>query len=235
MFTKKSLIIYIILPIICLIILYIEHITHIEFLLHLAAIPLDVLIVVFIVERFLQDREKKEKLNQLMYIKGYLFRSEMRNLFILNFKALKSPHITMAQIKEADLHELKRMRKAAEHTECKSPEMMEDIIMEYVDAQPVWQNFMERAINYNFTEIFQNMIYILQFINDVKQFKANNPDKLFIYEAQQKPWLMKKVNKVLGDGIRSFIDYAIELKEKQPDIFSEIISDYEMSMQLYAN
>ena len=201
--------------------------------MHLAAIPIDVLIVVFIIERFLDERDKKEKLKQLMYIKGYLFRSEMRNLFMLNFKALKSPELSMAQIKESDLHELKNMRKEAEHVEYKSPEMMEVVIMEYVHEQPVWQNFMERAINYNFMEIFKNMIYILQFINDVNKFKADNPDKLFIYEAQQKPWLMEKVNKILGDGIRSFIDYTIELKEKQPDIFYEIIEDYELSMQLH--
>ncbi len=38
---------------------------------------------------------------------------------------------------------------------------------------------------------------------------------------------MKKARKVLEDGIQKFLDYAIELKDKQPDIFYEVISDYE--------
>ena len=163
-----------------------------------------------------------------MYIKSCLFRSEMRDLFIANFNTLKSPSLTMAQIKDSTLDELKRMREDANTVEYKSLEKMEPIIMEYVNAQSVWQNFMDIAISYNFEEIFQDMIYILHFIHDVKAFKANNPDKLFIYEAAEKERLMTKVKTVLGDGIRKFLDYAIELKEKQPDMFYEIISDYEL-------
>lgn len=39
---------------------------------------------------------------------------------------------------------------------------------------------------------------------------------------------MEKVKKVLGSGIQKFLDYAIELKEKHPDMFDELISDYEL-------
>ena len=40
--------------------LIIEHLTHFEFLYHLAAIPIEVLIAVFIVERLLERRELKQ-------------------------------------------------------------------------------------------------------------------------------------------------------------------------------
>jgi len=136
----------------------------------------------------------------------------------------------MSEIRNSTLDELKRMREEASTVEYKSPEMMEPIIMEYVNAQPVWQNFMDIAIAQSFEEIFQDMVYILHFIHDVKAFKANNPDKLFIHEAKNNERLMQKVNTVLGDGIRKFLDYVIELKEKQPDMFYEIIADYELSM-----
>ena len=43
---------------------------------------------------------------------------------------------------------------------------------------------------------------------------------------------MEKVNKVLGDGIQKFLDYIIELKEQQPQMFYELISDYELSSQI---
>ena len=37
------------------------------------------------------------------------------------------------------------------------------------------------------------------------------------------------MHKVLGDGVRSFLDHAIELKEQQPEMFEEIPADYELS------
>lgn len=212
--------------------LLLKHFTHIEFLLHLAAIPIELLAGIFIMERFLEIKENKEKRRQLMYIKSHLFRSEMLDLFMANFHALKFPAVTMSKIKHATLEELKQMRKDANTIEYKSLETMEPIIMEYVNAEQVWHNFKERAITYNFEEIFHDMIYILHFIYDVKVFKANNPDKLFIYEAQNRALMMEKVIKVLGGGIRKFFDYAIELKEKRPDMFYDLISNYELSSQV---
>jgi hypothetical protein len=36
----------------------------------------------------------------------------------------------------------------------------------------------------------------------------------------------------LGDGIQRFLDYAIELKEKHPELFEEMMEDYESSSLL---
>lgn len=167
-----------------------------------------------------------------MFIKSYLFRSEMLNLFLANFNAVKFPSPTMSRIKNATLEELKQMQKEAGTIEYQSLEAMEAVIMEYIKAEQVWHSFMERAITYNFEEIFHDMIFILNFIYDVKLFKNKNPDKLFIYEAEKRAALMEKVKKVLGAGIQKFLDYAIELKEKQPNMFYELISDYELSCQI---
>jgi hypothetical protein len=73
------------------------------------------------------------------------------------------------------------------------------------------------------------MIFILHFIYDVKLFKENNPDKLFILEAEKRDLLMVKACKVLHDGIKAFLDYAIELKTKQPAMFDEVMADYELT------
>lgn len=211
------------------IILIFHHYIHYEFLYHLAAIPLDILIAVFIVEKYLEHHEQREKRRQLMYIKSFMFRSDMRNLFITNFHALKTPSLTMTRIKAASLDELRAMRTAAEKIEYKSLKAMEPVILEYVRAESVWHNFMERAITYNFEGIFFDMIFILHFIYDVKLFKENNPDKLFILEAEKRDPLMVKACKVLHDGIKVFLDYAIELKGKQPAMFEQIMSDYELT------
>ncbi len=167
-----------------------------------------------------------------MLIKSCMFRLEMRNLFISNLIALKSPSITMEKIKTATLAEMKKIREEAETVEYKSIEMMEPVIMEYTNIQHVWRNFMDIARDWGFEEIFQDMIYILHFVSDVNTFKEHNPDKLFMDEAAKNELLMKKVLMVLGDGIRKFLDYAIELKEKQPELFYALIEDYELSTRI---
>ena len=40
---------------------------------------------------------------------------------------------------------------------------------------------------------------------------------------------MVKACKVLHDGIKAFLDYAIQLKEKQPAMFDEVMADYELT------
>ena len=225
---------YIVLAVASGVFLYIEHLTHLEFLYHLAAIPLEILLAVFIVQRFLDNREVQSKRRQLMFIKSCLFRSEMSGLFIANFLALKSPPVTMSKIKGSSLAELRKMREDANALEWKSLEQMEPVIAEYVRARPVWQNFMELAISHDFEDIFQDMIYILHFVRDVESFKERNPDSLFIHEAAKRELLMRKARRVLGDGIQKFLDYAIELKEKQPDMFHEIMSEYELATEMRA-
>jgi hypothetical protein len=38
---------------------------------------------------------------------------------------------------------------------------------------------------------------------------------------------MKKVKKVLAEGLFKFLDYLIELKDKHPVLFYELLADYE--------
>jgi len=190
---KNNIIIYVSLVAASAIFLIIEHLTHIEFMLHVAAIPLEVLVAVFIVEMYLENRQKKERRRQLMHIKSCMFRLEMRNLLIADFLALKSPPLTISKIKGATLPELKKMREDANKIEYQTLEMMEPVILEYVNAQSVWRNFMNIALEYGFEDIFQDMVYILHFISDVKTFQENNPDKMFIHEAAKNELLMQKV------------------------------------------
>jgi hypothetical protein len=206
-----------------------EELTHFEFLYHLAAIPLEVMVAVLIVEKALDKQASREKRRQLMFIKSHLFRSDMRGLFLADFQALKTPPLTLTGIRSAGLAELKAMLRDAEAVEFKSPEAMEAAILEYVKAERVWHAFMERAIAFNFESIFNDMIAILHFINDVKIFKEHHPDRMFIGEALKHPTLAARVRDVLGDGIRRFLEYAIELKEKQPAMFEDILDDYALS------
>lgn len=212
--------------------LYLEHVTHFEFLLHVAAIPVEILLGAILFARYLARKERQGKLRQLMFIKSYLFRSRMRNLFISNFGALAEPRITMAMIKNSSLSELRALRARVDGMEYRSPEAMEPVVMEYVNSHDVFHEFMDWAIANNFEEIFHDMIHLLHFIQDVKLFKKHNPDKPFIGEALEKPQLMTKVEGILKKGIFSFLDYVVEVKENQPEVFEELINDYEFSAQM---
>jgi len=203
--------------------------THIEFMLHLSAIPLEALVVVFIVEKILDNRATNERRKQLMFVKSCMFRDQMRNMFITNIRNVEHPDLTLSKLRDLELNELKQLRNEAAKVRYQSIEKMETVIMEYIKAEPVWQRFLEIAINYNFEGIIRDMTAIQHFIQDVRLFKKSNPDKLYIHEAMESQQKMDRVNNILGDGIRKFLDYLIELKEKQPELFYTIIADYESS------
>jgi hypothetical protein len=191
----------------------------------MVGLPLVVLVMVFLVGQFNKNQENRRRRRQLLQIKSWMFRLEMRNLFIANFQALKSPALTLPAIRDASLSELVRMREAANNLQYNSLEKMEPVIMEYAASQTTWRTFMNLALEYGFEDIFQDMLYILHFVGDVKSFKETHPDRLFVHEAAGNSGLMQKVHKVLGDGIRKYLDYAIELKEKQPELFGQVIAE----------
>jgi hypothetical protein len=193
-----------------------------------AGIPIIVLIVVFWFGMLMERREQRALRQQLMFIRSLSFRLELRNLYIADFLALKAPPLTFAMIESASLTELKKMRQEANTVEYRSLEAMEPVIMEYVNAEKVWRNFMKIAQDHGLNGIFQDMLYILHFISDVKTFKELYPDKLFINQAANNEVLMHKAMKVLGDGVRRYLEYAIELKEKQPELFNQVVSDYDL-------
>jgi hypothetical protein len=209
--------------------LWLEHVTHFEFLLHVAAIPLEILVGAFLVERWLARNEKEGKRQQLMYLKSYLFRSEMRNVFISNFSALAQPAISLAWIRDASLDELVRARDGVTTLQYRSPAAMEEVLGEYVHARQIFHTFMEWAVAHDFESIFHDMIYILHFIQDFQLYKKQNPERLFMEDAQAHPRMRAKVEKILRDGVVKFLDYAIELRRKEPEVLEELLDDYLLS------
>ena len=212
--------------------LWLEHATHVEFLLHVAAIPLEILAGAVLAERWLARSEKQGKRQQLMYLKSYLFRSEMRNVFISNFSALARPAISLEWIRGASLEELVRAREGITTLEYRSPAAIEDVLGEYVRARQVFHTFMEWAVANDFESIFHDMIYILHFIQDFQLYKKQNPERLFMEEAHAHPRMQAKVEKILRDGIVKFLEYAIELRQKEPEVLEDLLDDYLLSSKM---
>jgi hypothetical protein len=229
-FTKKTWL-YACLISISAFFLFIHGLTHNEFSLHLAAIPIEILFGALLIEKILEKKRKAEQSKRLMHFRCYLFRSRLRNIFLANLNALKFPIISISKIKNSSVEELKQMRKDANHIEYASLDAMETIIAEYVPAYHAFYSFMEWTIIHDIDSGFKDMIYILHFIEEVKLFKHNNPDTPYVNEAQKKRSLMKKVKKVLAEGLFNFLEFLIELKKKEPALFYELLTDYEESPQ----
>ncbi|MGY6215367.1 hypothetical protein ACW73L_09405 [Methylolobus aquaticus] len=209
------------------ILLYFYHRTQWDLLSNLAMIPLELIVGAILVEGYVARKEQEKRARQLMFIKSFIFRSELRNLYLANFAALEQPAISMSMIRRANLEQLRAMREAAATPRYRSPEEMETVIMEYVAAYPVFYGFMEWAIANDSDAILSEMVFVLHFIQDVKVFKRMSPGKLYMQQAQQHQQLMGKVMRLLGTGIVKFLDYAIELHVNQPTTFDDLLADYE--------
>ena len=215
--------------------LWLEKFTHIAFFQHMAAIPLEILFVALLFKWYLNQHKKKKRETQSRLIKNYLFRTDMRNLIIMNFQVLKYPEISMSTIRKASLHEMMQLRKELSTIEYNSLKELEPIFDEYLATTTAFHRILSLALENEFESIFQDMIYILHFIQDIRLFRQNNPNGYFIMEAKNRPELMLKVKKILKNGVENFLDYAIELKKNQPDAFVELMEDYLMAESMNKN
>lgn len=214
------------LPLLSLLFLALEHFTHIIFLHHVAAIPLEILVGAVLVERYLASRERKSRLRQLMHIKSFMFRSHIREAFIRNFQALESPDIDMERLASADLPELRALRSGITKLDYRSEEELEGVIEAYVEARDIFRDFMEWAISHDFEAMLENMVFVLHFIQDVDLYKRYHPDQPYIGYALKLPEERQRVSRILSDGVTKFLDYLVELKQKRPDVFDELLKEY---------
>ena len=226
---KNKLLIVLVLLLLSGVFLGLDKFVQYHFFAHLAAIPLEVILAVIVVEYFITRKEIANKRYQLFLVKSFLFRSEMKYLFVCNLISLQDPEISIRKMKDMTLKELKDLRSNLGNLTYKSHLHLDNVIQEYVKAKNVFQFFLNWAVEHNIEYIFEEMIYILHFIQDVTLYNEQNPDKLFIHEAKSKQELMEKTTRVVCDGIAKFLDYVIELKESNPAMLDSLLSDYESS------
>lgn len=217
------------LPLLSAAFLYLESVTHYEFLLHVAAIPLEILVGAILIERYLAWRERARRARQLVFIKSTLFRAELRSLYLTNFGALAYPRITIDDIEAASPKDLAVWLEQLKDARYRSPEAMESVITEYVAAYRVFDRFLHWAIDNDCERIFHDMIMLMHFIQDVQLFKSTHPDKLFVSRAAEDPELMQRIKSVLTTGLTSFLKFCAELQRAEPRVFASLLEDYRNS------
>ena len=232
MFTKGFLPYYVVLIIASAILLVIHQIYHYEFVLHLAAIPFEIIIGVFIIDMLLRKREIVEKRRRTISVAITLFGAEMGRFDDACFHAIRSPLITLATIENSSIEELKQIRIASDTIEYGSPEEMELAIKECVNIEHVWRSLLESAVAYDIEEMYLNTLKILNFVHDVKVYGEGHPNEPFIHFAQQDERILKRVKAVIRLDVQKFLDYAIELKENHPEMLHQFLSELDTSTQI---
>ena len=232
MFKKEFLLYYIVLIIASAILLVIYEVTHIEFLLHLAAIPWEILIAVFVVDMLMRKREGSDKRRRTIAVAITLFGAEMGRFYDSCFRAIKSPLITLSIIANSSIEELKQLRIASDTIEYGSPEEMELAIKECVNIEHIWRSLLESAVTYDIEEMYLNTLNILNFIHDVKVYRESHPDMPFIHFAQQDERILKRVKEVIKLDVQKFLNYAIELKENHPEMLHQFLSELDTSTRI---
>ena len=212
--------------------LYMEHVTHNEFMFHLAAVPIEILAAVMIIEQLWALGERSKKQKRLSYMLWVRYNLEMGSLLAASFKAVESPSLSMSRIKSASMEELKKLRDDASTIRYKSIELVEAAAKEYVETQHIWKAYLDRAIEYDLEKAYQNMMHVLYFIDYIEVFERNNPDRLFIDEIRGNKGVLAEAEEILGSGIRIFLDMAIELRKKKTDAFYQVISNLEQAAQI---
>ena len=208
------------------IVLYIHHLTHQEFLLHVAAIPLEILVGALLVDAYLARRERSQKMLQLSYIKGFLFRTEMKNIFVRNLRALENRELTLDSLRKSDRDKLIEIRANLGELTYRADADKDLIIDQYVRANGVFRYFMEWSIHNEADAVFHNMLFLLHFIQDVIVFRELYPGQSLMSEEGVKHDFAGRVEKVLHDNVTSFLDYAIELRRDRPQEFEHLMDDY---------
>ena len=217
-----------------LIFLYLETVTHFEFLLHVAAIPLEILAGALLVDRYLAWRERQRRARQLVFIKSCLFRSELRSLYLTNFGALAEPRITLNDVETASEKQLNTWLPQLKDAKYRSYEAMEAVITEYVKAQPVFDRFLQWAIDNDSERIFHDMIMLTHFIHDVRLFKQLHPNTMFMTKAAEDPEVLQRTKTILTDGLEAFLKFCVELKVTEPKVFATLMQDYRYSAAIVA-
>ena len=216
------------LPILSVFFLYLEHVTHYGFLEHVAAIPLEIMFGAIIVERFLARREKKGRLRLLMHMKSHIFRSKIREVFINSFNALESPQIDIPTLVTAELPDLYKLSEDLNELTYRSIDELETVVLSYIDARDAFVKFMDWAMQHDFEDILEEVVYVLHFIQDVRMYKETYPDKLFVEYAMSTPQGCEKLRTILTGAVTKFLDYAIELKTERPELYDELMHEYLM-------
>jgi hypothetical protein len=214
------------------ILLVIYEVTHIEFLLHLAAIPWEILIAVFIVDMLMRKRENLEKRRRTISVAITLFGLEMGRFYDSCFRAIRSPLMTLSSIANSSVEELKQIRVASNTIDYSSPEDMELAIKECVNIEHVWRSLLESAVSYDIEEMYLNTLQTLNFVHDVKAFRESHPSEPFIRLAEQDERTMKRIKEVIRLTVQKFLDYAIELKQNHPELLAQFLSELDTSTQI---
>ena len=204
-----------------------------DFSAHGLAIALELFLAFFLIELIWRHREKHQeeetRKTQLRQIKSHMFQASMRNLFLANIAALKTPRIDLVDLRSSGRYELFRHilgqitkvengRLVPDMTKITyaNPDAMAKAFAEYVKAEEkVWERFVQLAVMFNFPQIVKDMTDILSCIASARDAVAPEPlDETSLSKLlQSQGELQLNIEWILRNGIVKFVEFMEELHQ----------------------
>lgn len=227
---------------------------------HVFSVVLELFLALVVIEIVWRSREKREEMKQretqLRHIKCYMFQAPMRNLFAVNFGELESPDIKFENIRDAgnredfrgQFEDLKlKLAKDGKKLGNISYKVggADKVFLEYMKAEEeVWEKFLDLAVKFSFPPIVKDMTEILSYIDQARRAVApkvvDKKEALKVFEdivskqskLQLKPELQSKIEEIMKKGILKFIEYAKDVKEHDPDMFTPLMDLFDPKMKV---
>jgi hypothetical protein len=222
---KSFLKYYVALVVAAIILLIVFYVTEIEFMLHLAAIPLEILLAAFVVDQVLNLQERQGRRRRLKGEAASVFHSQIEGVIEAGIRAAQPPDAPMPKLASMSTEELKGLRAAVGPAKYRSLAEMQAGIDQLVDAEQTWQSILAQAIEYDVDETYVNMMKMLSFVRYVKAFRESHPDESFAHFAQGNEKAMEKMRGVSELAVRRYLDLLVDFKEHDPDMLKELHAD----------
>ena len=216
---------YVILIAATALILIVYYETEHEFLLHLAAIPIEILVATFIVERLLRAHEEQRSRRRIMAEAATAFHSQIETVVQVGIRTAQPPDARVPKLETLSVEELKRLRARAGPVKFTSAEEVDAAVNELVDAEDLWLSIMSQAIEHDIDETFVNMMRLLDFVHHVKAFRRAHPGEDFGRHALGDEAATKRMEDAGGSAVVRYLDLLIEFKEKEPDMLQKLRLD----------
>lgn len=210
---------YIALVAAAIIFLIVFAVTEIDFMMHLAAIPLEILLATFVVDQVLRLQERQTRRRRLLGEAAGVFHSQIQAVIAAGIRAAHPPDATLPKLESLGAEELRQLRASATTVTYLSAEEMEAAIDELVDAEPTWESMLAQAIEYDVDETYVSMMRVLDFVRHVKAFRQSHPHQSFAEFALSDDAAMERVRRVSKLAAHRYLDLLIDFRQHDPDMF----------------
>lgn len=216
---------YVSLVVSALLLLVLEAYTDIVFLLYLAAIPLEVLLAILILERYLKNLEHTKVNQQWVMFKSYIFRVSLKQLYINVIDTYSATGITVESCFDPDDKKLEEIDRKFS-VENIDMSRITPVLSEYIRTEETFVFFLRWAFENGFEEIFNEIGMMLHFIQDLKNFQEHHGSLSPEVMEKHDPALVETAKQTCMASAHYFIDFIKDISRHHVQLYHLLKKDY---------